>query len=76
MNVNIQFDNMNANAVINNSGIFTGSNKQIYWRTFQKNNFGFGVTIGIKNDSTGIMNVINDQDIIDTPIIELDNNDG
>ncbi|KOO46326.1 hypothetical protein AMD01_10795 [Priestia koreensis] len=66
--INICFDNMNVNSVMNSSGIFTGSNVQLYWKTFLKNNFGFGNTIGIKNDSTGIINIVNDHDVIDGPM--------
>jgi len=63
------FNNLLVNAVTFNSGIFVGTNTQLDWHTNNNNKFGFGTITGTGNIISRAVNIFNDNDILDTPII-------
>lgn len=64
--MNVLFNSINVNVIAANSGIFVGSNTQLYWNTVNKMNSGAGNVVGSKNFSTGNINVVYDNDLVDT----------
>ncbi|MCM3006474.1 hypothetical protein [Priestia koreensis] len=69
MPVSLIFNQINVNSVSMNSSVTTGQNSQYDWTTQGKYNFGNGQEIGMVF-SQGILNVINDCDVSDTPIAQ------
>jgi glutamate dehydrogenase/leucine dehydrogenase len=63
---NIKFTNINITSMSSNSGVFTGENSQSGWQVNRKCNTGFGILIGYNNLAFEIVNIINDNDIIDS----------
>lgn len=66
----IKFTNLNVTYISNNSGIFTGENTQSDWEVNWKSNTGFGEIIGYNNFSSQMVNVINDNDVVDSNFSE------
>jgi hypothetical protein len=64
----VQFDSIRVNAIETNSGIFVGTNTQLYWSSARNNKSGFGSITGHHNQVARNINIFNDDDIIDTPI--------
>lgn len=64
---NIQIASLSANA-----GVFTGENTQSGWRVQWKNNFGFGQIAGSNNVAAYNVNVVNDNDRIDSIAMRSD----
>lgn len=65
----IVFHSININSVQSNSGVFTGSNLQSYWSTHSKENSALGTVTGFYNTIHQNVNVVYDNDHIDTPIL-------
>ncbi|WP_345241673.1 hypothetical protein [Pontibacillus salipaludis] len=63
----IQFDSINVNSIHAGSGIFVGINAQNYWKTQSKENYALGMVVGHSNIIHYNINVIYDNDLIDTP---------
>ncbi|MFF2442953.1 hypothetical protein [Priestia megaterium] len=62
----IKFTNLNVTYISTNSGIFTGENTQSDWQVNWKSNTGFGEIIGYNNFASQIVNIINDNDVVDS----------
>ncbi|WP_079477230.1 hypothetical protein [Halobacillus salinus] len=67
--MDIKFDSIYVNAIEKNSGIFVGPNSQNGWSTQSKENAALGTVVGTANVIHHNVNVIHDEDEIDTPII-------
>lgn len=65
-NLIIKFTNINISSISSNSGVFTGTNSQSDWKVNRKSNKGFGEITGYNNSASHIVNVINDNDVIDS----------
>ncbi|KGP74147.1 hypothetical protein [Pontibacillus yanchengensis] len=72
--MHIQFDSININNMEMNSGVFTGSNYQANWSTNFKMNNGIGLVVGNGNVIAHNLNIVDDNDIVDTPIKTVSNN--
>jgi hypothetical protein len=68
----IQFDSINVNVIESNSGIFIGTNYQFCWNSHSKKNIAFGELSGHSNIIQQNMNLLCDNDLIDTPIDDRD----
>lgn len=68
----IEFDNINVNAIETTSGIFVGTNTQLGWGAHSKSNHGFGSITGQFNFAIKAINIVMDDDVIDTPIDDRD----
>ena len=69
MPVSIVFNQINVNSMEFNASVSTGQNNQMDWSTSGKQNFGNGIEVGIVF-SSGIINIINDNDLIDSAFSE------
>lgn len=67
-NAFVCFDSIKVNAIETNSGIFVGTNTQFNWNTSSNIKSGFGVLIGKQNTVGRNINIVHDDDFIDTPI--------
>lgn len=67
--MNIKFDSIYANSIKMSSGIFVGHNTQDGWRSQVKENSALGTVVGTSNVIHHNVNVIHDEDMVDTPII-------
>ncbi|MBS4193735.1 hypothetical protein [Lederbergia citri] len=63
----IKLENLSAGTVSNSSGIFCGKNIQLTWISHGTINSGFGTLGGLNNKVNKNMNVVFDNDLIDTP---------
>lgn len=68
----INFDKLSAGTVSSSSGIFNGKNIQFGWSSHSKTNNGFGTLGGNHNNFHDNVNVVFDNDQIDTPIDDRD----
>ncbi|TXK82540.1 hypothetical protein [Paenibacillus sp. N3.4] len=68
----IQFDSIHVTAISDASGIFIGTNTQIYWSTSGKQNSGLGSVSGANNYVLNNINTVYDNDIIDAPYTKGD----
>ncbi|MFC0524277.1 hypothetical protein ACFFGV_11940 [Pontibacillus salicampi] len=64
----IIFDSIQVNSVRENSGIFTGSNIQMYWNSSSKANNGLGEVFGTSNVMCYNINIVQDNDEVDMPV--------
>jgi hypothetical protein len=64
----VQFDKIIVNSIQINSGIFVGTNTQNAWSSHNKTNMNIGRISGDGNHFSDHLNVICDDDFIDTPI--------
>jgi hypothetical protein len=64
----VQFDNINVNAIDTNAGIFIGTNGQNNWSSNNNTKSGFGSLFGKFNLVSKNINIVKDDDVIDTPI--------
>jgi hypothetical protein len=65
MPATVIFNQININSLEFNSTVATGQNNQADWSTFGKNLFGQGINVGVIFSASNL-NIINDQDVIDT----------
>lgn len=70
--VRIEFNNINVNSIESSSGVFIGPNVQWGWSSHMKRMNGFGTVTGMLNRISHSVNVIYDNDLIDTPIDDRD----
>ncbi|NEW07181.1 hypothetical protein GK047_14325 [Paenibacillus sp. SYP-B3998] len=68
----IQFDSIHVNEISSGSGIFIGTNLQVYWSTSSKQNSGLGSVSGDYNVVQHNMNTVYDNDVIDAPYTKGD----
>jgi hypothetical protein len=68
----IQFDSIHVNAISDASGIFIGTNTQIYWSQNGKENSGLGSVSGECNEVRNNINTVYDNDVIDAPYTKGD----
>jgi hypothetical protein len=68
----VQFDRIMVNAMETNSGIFVGTNTQYGWSSHSKTNASLMGISGDGNDIGSNLNIIYDNDGIDTPIDDRD----
>lgn len=67
----VQFDRIVVNTIGPNSGIFVGTNLQYGWSSHNKTNASFS-GLGDHSEVSRNVNVIYDNDMIDTPIDDRD----
>jgi hypothetical protein len=68
----VHFDRIMVNAMETNSGIFVGTNSQYGWSSHNKTNASVMGVSGDNNTIRGNLNVIYDNDLIDTSIDDRD----
>lgn len=68
----IIFNCIAANSLRTNAGIFVGDNAASSWDTNNKNQQSIGTVNGAGNLFTANLNLMNDNDVLDTPIIDND----
>ncbi|PYI55453.1 hypothetical protein [Paenibacillus flagellatus] len=68
----VQFDRIVVNSIGTNAGIFVGTNLQYGWSSHSKTNASITDVTGDGNEVRGNVNVIYDNDLIDTPIDDRD----
>lgn len=68
----VQFDRIVVNAMETNSGVFVGTNLQYSWSSHSKTNASITGISGQNHEITSNINVIYDNDMIDTPIDDRD----
>ncbi|MBM7624456.1 hypothetical protein [Sporohalobacter salinus] len=71
MSVNIVYNTINVNSISTNSPIAMGENAQPDWDTHSKVNEGSGGITGV-GLIVGAINLIVDDDVVDTPISDSD----
>jgi hypothetical protein len=71
-NVVVQFDNIVVNAMETNAGVFVGTNVQYGWSSHNKTNASMTGISGESNEVVGNVNIIYDNDFIDTSIDDRD----
>jgi hypothetical protein len=64
----IQFDTINVNLIEKSSGIFIGKNRQCNWSSYNKSNLALGSISGRNNLVKHNLNIVMDNDTIDTHI--------
>lgn len=68
----ISFDKLSVGTVSSSSGVFNGKNIQFGWSSHSKTNTGFGTLGGSSNRVNRNINVVFDNDQVDTPIDDRD----
>lgn len=71
-NAHVHFGNLTVNAITNASGVFIGTNVQYGWSSHGKENTGFGSVTGYANKLYRNTSILNDNDIVDSPIDDSD----
>ncbi|MGD6941889.1 hypothetical protein ACQCT6_07630 [Cytobacillus gottheilii] len=71
--MNIHFDSIHINSIWANSGNFTGQNFQLNWKTQYKENSSLGNIAGDYNIIANNINIIYDNDVIDSPFSTNEN---
>lgn len=71
-NIIVHFEQINVNGMTNAAGIFIGTNLQTGWSSHGKSNSGFGTIMGKRNLVNQNMNIVDDRDLLDTPIDDRD----
>ena len=66
-NSNVNFESINANALVRNSTISVGETSQTGWTAHHKTNYGNGKSYGL-NVLKRLANCIDDKDYVDSPI--------
>jgi hypothetical protein len=68
----VQFEQIVVNVMATNAGVFVGTNSQYGWSSHNKTNVSLSGVSGDKNRVYSNINVIYDNDLIDTPIDDRD----
>ena len=68
----IIFNCIATNSLKTNAGIFIGENAATGWDSNNKNDSALNQIVGAANVLTAILTMLNDNDLIDTPIIDND----
>lgn len=68
----ILFNCIAANSMQSNAAIMVGDNSASGWDTCNKNQQSVGMVFGAANVFPANFNILNDNDIIDTPIVDCD----
>jgi hypothetical protein len=68
----IIFNCIAANNLNKNAAIFVGDNSASGWDSNNKNENVINQTVGAANVFTAILTMLNDNDIVDTPIVDTD----
>jgi hypothetical protein len=61
----IQFGKLHVDEIKNCSGIFTGINVPMKWRSVSKTNEGQGLVHGDRNEVKGNIHIVHDEDEVD-----------
>ncbi|MFC7395274.1 hypothetical protein [Scopulibacillus cellulosilyticus] len=72
VNIGIQFDNIAINSAASGAGVFNGANNQFGWSSHAKTNSGLGTIGGHHNPLPYNINILWDNDKIDTTINDQD----
>ncbi|KEQ25623.1 hypothetical protein [Paenibacillus tyrfis] len=72
MAVTVTFVAINVNTLNRGATVSVGENAQSGWAQHGKNNFGNGNMFGISFEG-GVINTIIDNDIVDTPVADIQN---
>lgn len=72
MAVCINFITIQINSLENDAGVFFGENVQSGWDSHSKNNQAMGQVFGNLNATLAPINIINDSDVIDSPVNDQD----
>ncbi|MBM7703431.1 hypothetical protein [Metabacillus iocasae] len=64
--LSIEFDNITISSMSGNAGVFTGRNAQSNWQVNLKSNSGLGKMVGYQNIASHNVNIVNDNDVIDS----------
>jgi hypothetical protein len=72
LNLLVHFDQINVNAIENAAGIFIGTNTQLSWESNSKSNLALGRISGKFNRLHHNVNVVYDNDFLDTYINDRD----
>lgn len=54
----IQFGDLVIEQISDSSGVFTGNNIQVKWKSYQKSDSGFGTIAGDGNKSTNLQSAV------------------
>jgi hypothetical protein len=68
----VHFDKIMVNSISTNSGIFVGTNSQYGWSSHSKSNANISDIVGDGNEFQNNVNILHDDDLIDTPIDDRD----
>lgn len=63
--VYIRFKNLTIDEVTQSSGVFSGTNRQLFWNHRKKINEGYGAVSGEHNQTNHNRNIVRDEDFID-----------
>ncbi|MDC3417389.1 hypothetical protein [Aquibacillus salsiterrae] len=69
MRKTILFNSIDITITESNSAVFIGKNKNGYWDANNKNLSSLGTITGVENKYADNVNIIKDNDFIDTPIL-------
>ncbi|MEH7385849.1 hypothetical protein V7147_10615 [Bacillus sp. JJ1521] len=64
---------LNVEKVSDSSGIFSGENLQIDWKSYKKMNEGFGLMLGNHNQSTKNYHIVQKKDFEEKSIHKVEN---
>lgn len=73
MDISIKVSLLDVKKVEGSSGIFSGENCHHYWSARVKNNQGIGSLFGVGNVLCSSLQMIMDNDLIDTPVYRKKN---
>lgn len=68
----IIFNTIAANSMNKNAAILVGDNAATGWDTNNKCENAVGMVIGAANVLTAVLTMLNDNDLVDTPIVDCD----
>ena len=71
-NLIVRFDRIVVNSIQTNAGVFVGTNLQYGWSSHSKSNASISDIYGDGNEFRQNVNVLCDNDVIDTPIDDRD----
>jgi hypothetical protein len=72
MTETVVFNTIMANGMETNAGIFVGQNTAPHWTTHNKTQGAASTVIGFYNTLPHNINILHDNDVIDTPIHDTD----
>jgi hypothetical protein len=68
----VHFDKIMVNSISTSAGIFVGTNSQYGWSSHNKENANICGISGDSNEFVNNVNILHDDDLIDTPIDDRD----
>lgn len=67
--VQVLFHKLEVGLIVDNSGVFIGTNQAHMWSSHNKTNNGFG---SLEGEARGCVNLVMDNDLIDAPVDDRD----